>query len=583
LQGADGIRLLLQELNADGSTNKMLMLSLEALQMEAGIQNSILEETRPLQYIEWGWIPSIRDFLHHLDAKITNVDIALKTFRGNDQLIMDSIPTLNLSRKEQILINRCRLLLQVECLSDITDSTGKYILEQWLNNSTPKPSRSLKRWPRQGDPGKEAWQIWKKFLTAAFNNTSGKLRNPLGPWTHQNNNRRHSTYWSQKLNVLLISHGKHWQQFQKIQSGRRQNFFSNEPCKTSTLPDDATPVNILHHNNKHYVTGQLPELQETPKSTTTTFYEKLMQQRNNTMFHSVDMIADEKYLHHLFQRHALIDTATDGGHDPYTGILTYGWVIAVNECIIARGRGPAEAHPEMAESFRAEAYGLASATAVLWLMIQHFQILEEDHRWFFHINSKTLISRMESYETELQTPKWAHKPDIDITNTVHRNLKGMKAQFVHIKGHQDTTRSDKPISFTAELNVMADTLASQQRQTMRSPVMVVTTEQHLLKIGDMYITREAQRWILDKASCIPIQQYYLDKFGWTKATFLGIDWDLQQRVLSSYDINDQRRILKFVHGWLPMNYRLHREKQSSTMRCPLCFYLEETELHLFQC
>jgi hypothetical protein len=151
------------------------------------------------------------------------------------------------------------------------------------------------------------------------------------------------------------------------------------------------------------------------------------------MFHSVDMIADEKYLHHLFQRHALIDTATDGGHDPYTGILTYGWVIAVNECIIARG------------------------------------------------------------------------------------------------------------------------------------------------------TREAQRWILDKASCIPIQQYYLDKFGWTKATFLGIDWDLQQRVLSSYDINDQRRILKFVHGWLPMNYRLHREKQSSTMRCPLCFYLEETELHLFQC
>jgi hypothetical protein len=433
LQGADGIRLLLQELNADGSTNKMLMLSLEALQMEAGIQNSILEETRPLQYIEWGWIPSIRDFLHHLDAKITNVDIALKTFRGNDQLIMDSIPTLNLSRKEQILINRCRLLLQVECLSDITDSTGKYILEQWLNNSTPKPSRSLKRWPRQGDPGKEAWQIWKKFLTAAFNNTSGKLRNPLGPWTHQNNNRRHSTYWSQKLNVLLISHGKHWQQFQKIQLGRRQNFFSNEPCKTSTLPDDATPVNILHHNNKHYVTGQLPELQETPKSTTTTFYEKLMQQRNNTMFHSVDMIADEKYLHHLFQRHALIDTATDGGHDPYTGILTYGWVIAVNECIIARG------------------------------------------------------------------------------------------------------------------------------------------------------TREAQRWILDKASCIPIQQYYLDKFGWTKATFLGIDWDLQQRVLSSYDINDQRRILKFVHGWLPMNYRLHREKQSSTMRCPLCFYLEETELHLFQC
>lgn len=71
---------------------------------------------------------------------------------------------------------------------------------------------------------------------------------------------------------------------------------------------------------------------------------------------------------------------------------------------------------------------------------------------------------MESYETELKTPKWAHKPDIDITNTVYHNLKGLKAQFVHIKGHQDKHQHNKPISFIAELNVMVDELASQQRQ-----------------------------------------------------------------------------------------------------------------------
>jgi hypothetical protein len=84
------------------------------------------------------------------------------------------------------------------------------------------------------------------------------------------------------------------------------------------------------------------------------------------------------------------------------------------------------------------------------------------------------------------------------------------------------------------------------------------------------------------ASNIPMQQYYQEKYGWSKTTFEEIDWDLQWRVLTSYDINDQRRILKLVHGWLPTNYRLHRELQQSSPRCPLCYYLEEKETHLFQ-
>jgi hypothetical protein len=71
--------------------------------------------------------------------------------------------------------------------------------------------------------------------------------------------------------------------------------------------------------------------------------------------------------------------------------------------------------------------------------------------------------------------------------------------------------------------------------------------------------------------------------NWTVQTFEGIHWELQYKVLSSYDINDQRRIIKFVHNWLPTNKRLHREKMSPTQRCPLCYYLVEDEWHLFIC
>jgi hypothetical protein len=83
---------------------------------------------------------------------------------------------------------------------------------------------------------------------------------------------------------------------------------------------------------------------------------------------------------------------------------------------------------------------------------------------------------------------------------------------------------------------------------MRNPALEVTTGHHLLKISDMHIARDVQRWILDKAGCIPTQQYYQDKLGWTKSTFWWIGWDLQQRVLSIYDINGQCQANSKVHA-----------------------------------
>jgi hypothetical protein len=180
LQGTDSVRLLLQELNyKQSSMSTLLRHLLEVIQQEAGIGAPILEDTRPLQYIEWGWIPSIRDFLNHIDGRITNANMGLDKYRTNDSLIMDS-PTLhrNMNRKEQILINQCRLLLQVECMSDIASSDGRTINEAWYNNTSTKPSKSTKRWPAQGDPGKEAWLIWKKFLNSAFMKEDGTLINP---------------------------------------------------------------------------------------------------------------------------------------------------------------------------------------------------------------------------------------------------------------------------------------------------------------------------------------------------------------------------------------------------------------------
>jgi hypothetical protein len=186
LQGCDGIRLLLQELN-----------------MESGIGKPILEETRPLDYIEWGWIPHIRDFLRHIDAKITGATQTPLLYRENDQyIIMDSPMLENWTYKERMLIHRCRIFLQVEVLSYISDAAGKSILDAWLVPNIKKPSHSIKKWPKQSNPGKEAWKIWRRFITEAFMSHNGKLRIALGKWTRVNSTRSYYSYRNVEASTL---------------------------------------------------------------------------------------------------------------------------------------------------------------------------------------------------------------------------------------------------------------------------------------------------------------------------------------------------------------------------------------------
>jgi hypothetical protein len=189
LQGSDGTRLLLQELNAEGSsTQKMLTTLLEVIQQEAGIGKPILEDCRPLEYIEWGWIPHIRDFLFHINGKIVTNIPKPKLFRENDFYLMDSEYLNDFSIREKIYIHRCRLHLQVETLSDISTAAGSHIHKAWILNLENKPSSATARWPRQDSPGNMAWAAWKKFLRK-ISNHDGKLRQNLGRWLTPNPNR----------------------------------------------------------------------------------------------------------------------------------------------------------------------------------------------------------------------------------------------------------------------------------------------------------------------------------------------------------------------------------------------------------
>jgi hypothetical protein len=376
-----------------------------------------------------------------------------------------------------------------------------------------------------------------------------------------------------------------WKQHHLLTAGRRRYLFTKGIQDVSTLPDEAMPIDIIQESPTMYITNMpTPLYRPLRPKRIGTFAELLDSKKKETFFKDICLTMEESDIRDKFRQQAIIDTATDGGFDQLPGIISYGWVVAVNEMVIAKGKGPAEAHPVIAEAYRGEAYGLAAAATFIREMIDYLSIQPKRHRWFFHIDNKALIKRMESYGLEKITARWMHLPDIDITNHAHETTKNLEPQFRHIKSHQDDQKtSSSTISFPARLNIMADALAKQQRCTMNKPEIKVSTNHVHLKIGDIFITRDSQRWLMETSGKIPIQKYYQDKYGWKKQTFDLIDWELQWQVLNSYDLNDQKRILKFVHGWLPTNSRLHRERQSTSPRCPMCHYIQEDEIHLFQC
>jgi hypothetical protein len=169
--------------------------------MESGIGQPILEENRPLSYIEWGWIPGIRDFLHHINTFITNTISMPPLFRQGDSYIMDAPHISSLTQKEIILVNRCRIYQQVECVSEIATASGDKLNPNWFSNKQQRPSKSIKTWPRQGDPGPEAWKTWERFLTRAFMNEKGSLRVTLTKWTRKPQ-RHYATYFSSSSQQL---------------------------------------------------------------------------------------------------------------------------------------------------------------------------------------------------------------------------------------------------------------------------------------------------------------------------------------------------------------------------------------------
>jgi hypothetical protein len=309
-------------------------------------------------------------------------------------------------------------------------------------------------------------------------------------------------------------------------------FHGSSTTIADTPAINAVPVNIIGQYDDTIRTSNAAKQNKTGKDRKNKPWFETAPSHLSHLVGKIQLLRSVEEIKMVITEVSKIVIASDGGHDPSSGISSFGWAMAINNVVIAKGRGPVQVAPAMAESFRAEGYGLASGCLFARNFTQKFGINPQRHRWKIVIDSKSLIQRITRYGTHINVPRWNLRPDEDICKVAYRLLQKIPAIIVHIKSHQEVNEKCTDHHMDVTLNNMADNEATLQRNSMTEPSCHVDNiSAAQLRINNVAITRESQRWLLHAAGQIPIQQYYQERYGWSKNAFNDISWDTQWAVL----------------------------------------------------
>jgi hypothetical protein len=132
-----------------------------------------------------------------------------------------------------------------------------------------------------------------------------------------------------------------WAKHKLIQQQQKYWHFDNASayqCITKP-PLEATPIDIIHSSEESITMWRAMPIISTTQNQILTIMPWFLQPVK-ALDHIVGMVSllyDTDDIKELFHSRARVDIASDGGHDPETGISTFGWVVSANKLLIAKG------------------------------------------------------------------------------------------------------------------------------------------------------------------------------------------------------------------------------------------------------
>jgi len=158
--------------------------------------------------------------------------------------------------------------------------------------------------------------------------------------------------------------------------------------------------------------------------------------------------------------------------------------------------------------------------------------------------------------------------------------------MLHVKGHQDKD-PNRQLMIPEQHNMECDRLAKQFVQTSPHistdlPTPEFEAAQPHLTIQGCVICRQFLPALRMATSAPEYWQYLRKKRNWTQSDIQNIHWQVFSSALNSLQRNDQRHVVLFIHGKLPLRASKFHPHLGSPL-CPSCQREHEDAKHFLQC
>jgi len=243
-----------------------------------------------------------------------------------------------------------------------------------------------------------------------------------------------------------------------------------------------------------------------------------------------------------------------------SGHSGFAWIIVHNETQLWHSQGLAPGPAEDMHSGRAKAYGILAALIFIQHYLSCYPPVLASTTLTFYCDNLGVITNINSFWEEITLrPNDTTEDDRDLIiaiSAVADRCHPLELQFMYVKGHQDT-KADRPLTNPELHNVACDRLAKEYvNSTSYSSTSLPTPEfedaQPHLQVAGKIICRKFIAALCDQAAFQDYDQYLREKFHWTPDEIKQIQWEVLKHAIRNTPPNNQRRIVLFINGKLPL-------------------------------
>ena len=573
-------------LGSDTITGNLISASLEMCTLEVGIGRSIfsLDYDKFGQLVTNSWVQHIWKFCFKYDITLTDrcSKFPLPS-RENDLYLMEAFEAQGYQKKHLLLLNKCRLYLQVLTVSDIMNGKGNGFTRAFLCEKDHQP-RNHYKWPFQATPTTSMIKKWKSALKRTFGLHSGITTHTLGAWLH--NDISNWLWFHHPSSSSLFQRYDHLWHVWKRDSRRGRIGINTKYkyCTTATrLPPSASKATVkFYSSTRVQFTGSAPMIQDP-----TTLYS------NNLSAFMLPLNIQEERIdyEHLYSclQQGTLNVVSDGSFLPDHNIGAAGWVIeSQDEQVHLEGSFGCVGPEDIQNSCRSELSG------ILYAMI-HLERLSEtgnvqQGKVTIHCDGLSAIQAIEKCPPDCSVTK----NNFDVINSIIALRRHCKVTFTlaHISGHQDRHMAFHQLTKLEKLNVHADALAKQAaRSIQRSRTSHSSTSlpfnpcEIFIKtttLGSSPICTMLMKSLRQLITKDDLRQYWIQKKDLDNLS-IKVDWTLREKSLNNIPKNQQRWLCKHSTGFCGVGTMLKKYKFQQHTRCPRCSKDGETTTHILQC